>query len=297
MKTVVTGLLLLLLIMPTLAQDDEPTPVENFGQVLFSFALEIDDDDFGHARTLAASRDLKRYYVAGGDGYVYVYDDKGRYLEIIDTGFETPISDLAVDDDDRLYVVQSGSILLYDQDLQQIREIPGRLPGPYYSQIILLDDGTFYATQFFGPDNAFYHLNPDGTIASEAKSDFFSNLSDERVNMFDALRVGQDGYLYYFNQSSEIFFQFTEDGEILNRYRSLIDTFSLRGGILIDELSQVLLGAGGGIEIYGAKESLVNMIRLETSGFVHDMAFVSDGRLIAVQPDSVSVIQYGARDR
>lgn len=297
MKVLASLMILLLLLMPAGAQDSEDQPVENYGQVLFSFELDINDEDFGHARTLAVADDLSRYYVAGGDGLVYVYDDKGRRVETIGTPTSVPISDLAVDADKILYVLHQGSIQQYDADYQLLRELDGGLPTPYYSEIAFLDDGTFYAAQFFGSDDALFHLNPDGSVVTPQQLEFFSELSEERVGIFDALRIGQDGYLYYYNQSEEVFFQFTPEGEVLNRYRSLIDTFSLRGGILIDEKSQVLLGAGGGIEVYGAKETLIDTIELPHIGFVHDMTFVSDGRMVVVQPDRVSVIQYGERDR
>ncbi len=296
MKQIAPLILLILCVvwcLPLSAQDDVP---ENFGRTLLFFDVSVEDEDFGFPRTLGAAYDLSKYYVAGSDGFVYVYDEKGRFEETIETGETTPVNDLAVDRQGNLYVAHGGSIFIYDADNTFIREIAGSLGTQYYSRIVPLNDGTFYATEFFGGDSL-YHLNIDGSIASPTRVDFFSNLSDETVGIFDQFTVGQDGLFYYYNQDSEIFFQFDEDGELINRYTDLIDTFSLRGAILIDKDRQVLIGGSSVVEIYGAKESLVNTLALEENGFVSDMAFVSDGQLVVLQRQNISVLQYGERDR
>lgn len=295
MKQISLLILLILCVwcLPLSAQDDVP---ENFGRTLLFFDVSVEDEEFGFARTLGAAYDLSKYYVAGSDGFVYVYDEKGRLEETIETGETTPVNDLAVDREGNLYVAHGGSIFIYGADNSFIREIAGSLGTQYYSRVVPLNDGTLYAAEFFGGDSL-YHLNMDGSSASPVRADFFATLSGEDIGIFDQFTVGQDGLLYYYNKDSETFFQFDEDGELINRYTDLIDTFSLRGAILIDKDRQVLIGGSNAIEIYGAKESLVNTLALEGNGFVSDMVLVSDGQIVVLQRQNISVVQYGERDR
>jgi len=279
--------------IPILAQDEQP--VENFGRILLSFDLGIDDEDFSSARNVAAPTDLSVYYVSGADGLVYVYDDKGNFEGTLETGEDNIINDLAVDIDKRLIVAQNGALYIFDHEGTFLRKIPGNLITQYYSRVVPLEDGTFYAPQFFGDDRLF-HLNMDGSPVEPTREEFFEGISNESVGIFDQFVVGQDGYLYYYNQSEGSFFQFDESDEVLNRYDDLVDVFTLRGGIAVDENGRVLLGGNGGVEVYGAKEALVNTIAGDGTGFANDLQFASDGQLVILQTDAITVVQYGHRD-
>ncbi len=291
-KYVLVICIVLCSVLPTLTQDD---PVENFGRILISFEIVIDDNDFDSVVAFAAPSDLSRFYIAGNNGQVYIFDDKGDPQGILESEIDGGIDDMVVDVDNQLYIAHSGAIAFFDAEGEFIREIPGSLTTQYYSRLATLDDGTFYATTFFGGDTLF-HIGFDGRAVTPPHEEFFENMTGDSPGIFDHFMVGEDGFLYYYHQSEGSFYQFDEFGEVRNRYVELIEQFTLRDAMVVDEDGQILVGGSNGVEIYGEKESLVNQLAVDGRGFAQDMMFADNGQLVVLQSDRVTVLQYGARD-
>ena len=305
-RPLVIFLLSIVVTLPLLAQDATPTAVDikdipNFGQVIMKIDVPMDNRDFLLAKYVAVQPDLSRIYVASGaSGIVYIFDDKGQLLDEVDTVYEVPITDMIVGSDGNLYIAQLGNIDVYDRDGQRIRQILGVFSdGVIYSQVIPLPDKTLLAAQLFGDKDRLYHLDTDGTLIEESEPGYFSILNGYEFSQFDRVVLGQDGYLYYFSHEAKVMYQIDEDWELLAQYSGLIESPQgdpARTGVLVDANSRVLLGDFGGVQIFGDKEQLIYTIKLaEQYGFVHHMVFADNGLLITVQPNTVSIIQYGLR--
>jgi len=285
---------ILLCAVPIIAQDNEP--VENFGRVLLTFEINIEDDDFSYARNIAAPQDLSRFYITGGDGgIIHVFDDKGNPDGTIEMPVETIIEDVVVDSDNRLFVLISGSIYIFEPDGTFVREIPGSLATQYYSTLTASEDGTLYATQFFGGDRLF-HIYPDGTPVEPVREDFFGNLTGEDIGIFDLFTVGLDGFLYYYSRDEESFYQLDESGELLNTYSDIDTGPGILQNFKVDTRGQILIGNSFDVQIFGAKEALVNILTTGIRESVSEFMFADDGQLVILQRNNVTVIQYGPRD-
>lgn len=298
------AMLCYMVVVPVLAQDATPTPIPlddipDFGKVLLSFDIPSDDPDFLVSKRIAVQPDMSRIYVASGVvGLVYIFDDKGRELGQVDVVYDYPIQDMAVGADGNLYITQTNNINIYDRDGQLIREILGRFFDQIlYMRIALLDDKSIYAADFFSEKDRFYHLDNDGETITEYDVGFFSNLSGAKFSIWDEIVVGEDGFLYYFNDQTKTMFQIDAEGNLNNQYDGLIDnpsTDPIRSGILVDDAGQVWLGDFGEIIIFGAKEELIQTIKLgKEFDFVHDMAFTDTGLMVVAQPLTISIVQVG----
>lgn len=301
----------LMAVLPIMAQDTTPTPatvpfdpdaIPDFGRVVLSFEVPMDNNDFLLAKWVAVQPDLSRIYVGSGvAGIVYIFDDKGQLIGEVDTIYEFPPTDMIVGPDGNLYITQINNIYVYDQDGQRLREIPGAyLDDIIYTQVLPQDDKTMIVAQLFGDKDRLYHLDADGTVLRESERGFFSILNGDEYSQFDRITQGQDGYLYYFSDETKTMYQLDEDWTLRNQYNGLIaepSTDPARSGVLVDEGGNVLLGDFGGVEIYGEKEQLVHTLKLANEfDFVHHMTFANNGLLVTVQPRTVSIIQYGMRD-
>ncbi len=299
------GLLLMSLSISLVAsaQDStfDPDTIPNFGRVLLKFDVPMEDNNFLLAKHIAVQADLSRIYVgSGAAGIVLIFDNKGNLLGEADVLYEAPVTDMAVGYDGNLYTIQFGNIYVYDPDGIRIREILGDFSNDVsYDRIVPMPDKTLYALDVFSEKDRLYHISAEGETLFTSELGFFSSITGSQNDIFDEFKLGQDGYLYYFNNEGKQMVQLDTDLNLINIYDDLItDTQSpQRSAMLIDEAGKVLFGNNGGIELYGEKEALIYTIKLDTEySFVYDIAFADDGVLVAVQNTSVTVLQYGLRD-
>lgn len=297
--------------MPVMAQDATPTAADakafnpadilDFGEIVLSFDIPMDNRDFLLGKLIAVQPDLSRIYVASGvSGIVYIFDDKGRLLDEVDTFYEYPATDMIVGADGNLYVVQATSVFIYDRDGQRIRELPSTsLDDTIFLRVAPLDDKTMYTADFFNDKGQLFHLDSEGVVIWESERGFFDLISGDVISIFDQITLGQDGFLYYFSDEAKTMYQINDDWEVSVQYSGLITEQNdpQRTGVLVDAQGKVLLGYYGGVQVFGEKEQIVAEIKLaEQFAFVHHMAFADNGLLAVVQPNTVSVIQYGLRD-
>lgn len=285
------------------AQDNtfDPDAIPNFGRVLLQFDVPMEDNNFLLAKHIAAQPDLSRIYVgSGAAGIVLIFDNKGNLLGEADVLYETPVTDMAVGYDGNLYTIQYGNIYVYDPDGTRIREISGDfLNDISYDRVVPMPDKTIYALDVFSEKDRLYHISADGDTLFTSELGFFSTITGSQNDIFDEFKLGQDGYLYYFNNEGKQMVQLDADLEVINIYDDLITDPQnpQRSAMLIDKDSKVLFGNNGGIEMYGNKEALIHTIKLDAEySFVYDIAFADDGVLVAVQNTSVTILQYGLRD-
>ena len=289
------------------AQDDDTTfdtdTIPNFGRVLLSVEIPMEDNDFLIARHLAVQPDLSRIYVGSiAAGIVLVLDEKGTVIDQVDVFYEGPITDMGVGADGNLYVVQFGDLYVYDRDGRQIEKLAGDFSNKIqFDQVVPAPDKTLYLIDVFSEKDRLYHLTTDGDELLTSERGYLSDITGDDPSIFDQLRLGQDGFLYYFSDEARQMLQMDDTFEVVNTYSNLLTDTSgtQRTAMLIDDAGRVLFGEMDVIEIYGAKEELVYTIELGSESsfpFVYDMAFADNGQLVILQGTQLTIIQYGERN-
>jgi len=298
------GILCLATVMITAQDDDttfDPDSIPNFGRTLLEFEIPMEDNDFLLAKHLAVQPDLSRIYVgSGAAGIVLVFDDKGNQIDEVDIFYEAPVNDMAVGADGNLYVIQFNELFAYDPDGRLIAELAGDvLEGLSFDRVVPAPDKTLYLLDSFSDKDRLYQYDTDGTELVATERGYLGGVTGDDPSLFDEFRLGQDGFLYYFSDDAKIMVQMALDFEVTNTYENLITAVggSQRTAMLIDEQGQVLFGANGGVEIYGAKEELVYTLKLpDEFSFVHDIAFADNGQLVVLQSNTLTIVQYDKRD-
>ena len=155
---IVTVILSLFFAIPALAQDPTPTlepfdpeAIPNFGAILLTFDIPMDNRDFLLGKWIATQPDLSRIYVGSGvSGIVYIFDEKGRLLDEVDTIYEFPPTDMVVGADGNLYIVQGNNVYIYDRDGQRVGELDSfSMDDVIFSRVAPLEDKTVYVADFF----------------------------------------------------------------------------------------------------------------------------------------------------
>lgn len=182
-------------------------------------ALEFGSEGIGagqfkDARSIGIDGEGRVYVAEYQGGRVQIFDAQGKFLKQWMADTKTPIRNLAVDRQGKVYVAQSGKIQSYDgMSGNALGEVGKPDAGQYafYADVYAALDGSLYA---IGQNSNIVHIGSDGAIKSTIKA---ADKVGEKVN-FDKVAVDGNGNIYALDDHQYSIFKFSPDGRYITRF-------------------------------------------------------------------------------
>jgi len=227
-------------------------------------ALEFGSEGIGagqfkDARSIGIDGEGRVYVAEYQGGRVQVFDAQGKFLKQWMADTKTPISNLAVDRQGKVFVVQAGKIQSYDgMTGAQQGEVGKPDAGQYafYSDVYAALDGSLYA---IGQNSNIVHIGSDGAIKSTIK---VADKVGERVS-FDKIAVDGSGNIYALDDHQYSIFKFSPDGRYITRFggkgKEQGQIYSPQN-IAVDGQGRIYVSdTGHGIDVFDSNGRFINV--------------------------------------
>jgi len=224
---------------------------------------------FQDADAMAVDRQ-GRIYVADNSLRVQQFDEEGEFLKLWQIPSETgyykrarSIEKIAVDDNDRLYVLMVGLVLVYENSSSEMSKIINFAPDSILDFAFRSDGAKLYLTSD-GETESLYHITGKGKTvrriigfhteaADAAMSPRGIGLAAIRLavdgagNIFSVYALGDLGsYQLSYNEEDFMIFRFTPEGKYVNKFVRTMNSC----GIAVDNQSRVYISDNDSIKIY-----------------------------------------------
>lgn len=182
-----------------------------FAAEILRFGGEGAGGGFFRDNRLIAVDGMGRVYSANyNGGQLQQFDESGKFLTQWSIGENINLRDLAADKKNRIYVLNSRDLVIYDGSTQQIL---GKSERPNYKSLALDANGQLYALT---EGNALIKLDESGKSANTPVS-LSKQLSFESKKL-DNLTIDGAGNFYVFDSDQKYVLKYSPDAKFLVRF-------------------------------------------------------------------------------
>lgn len=273
----------------TIPTDEVPTP-DPYIQPILEFGDEgTAPGKFDDARQIAVDMDRNIYVADYNTGRLQKFDPQGRFVYqiMVEPGRNGTwiISDLAIDPDNRLYVVRVGDLLIYDgSNGNLISSINGQDMDAYFQSIAIDPSKRLYAVSTSALDDSLFILDSKGNI--QQFDEFVTQVNSDDAAMDLTIAVDGMGNSYVLSTFGRQVYSYNRFGEFVDRFGSINDesgSFWTASGIAVDGKQRIYMPNLSDIQIFDNNGfPISNLMVKPGTGALRDLAIDSEGFLYLI---------------
>lgn len=273
----------------TIPTDEVPTP-DPYIQPILEFGDEgTGPGKFDDARQIAVDMDRNIYVADYNTGRLQKFDPQGRFVYqiMVEPGRNGTwiISDLAIDPDNRLYVVRVGDLLIYDgSNGNLISSINGQDMDAYFQSIAIDPSKRLYAVSTSALDDSLFILDSKGNI--QQFDEFVTQVNSDDAAMDLTIAVDGMGNSYVLSTFGRQVYSYNRFGEFVDRFGSINDesgSFWTASGIAVDGKQRIYMPNLSDIQIFDNNGfPISNLMVKPGTGALRDLAIDSEGFLYLI---------------
>jgi len=253
---------------------------------------------FDDSRFIDVDQDGNLYVADYIDGRVQKLDPSGKFVWLVNIppkeNGNTPIRDLVVTLDGRVYVARSPDILVYNPDGSLSMTIRGDSPTTYYEVLDIDPSNTLFALHSFDESTSLVKMNTQGETLLRV-DDLDSQLG--KHNRLHSVRMAVDGLgnIYLLNGSGEALYLFDPNGQfrdILVSKGEAPGQLNFSMNVAVDGQGRIYLINNSQIQVLDAQGSFLKGFDIDYSyGSPFDLALDLEGNLYLVT-SSGNILKY-----
>lgn len=270
-----------------------PTPTPNLNLLEFG-GKGTSNGLFQDASALAVDK-KGRIYVADDTLRVQQFNEKGEFLKLWQIPSQTKhykkartIQKIAVDDEERLYVLVGGVVQMWEQNTTDLPEVTFHAAPDFMVDFAIRSDGGLLMVSVNNDIETLIFMNRSEKVTKRMRG-FHSETADAAMTPFEtglaAIRLAVDGagnifsvyafgdlgsYSLSYNADELLIFRFTPEGKYVNKFVQTMNSV----GIEVDNQSRIYISDNDSINIYKNNGELVSSVTDLTS----IEAFALDGQ-------------------
>ncbi len=270
--------------------NEVPTP-NPYIQPILEFGDEgTGPGQFDDARQIAVDMERNIYVADYNTGRLQKFDPQGRFVYqiLVDPGRNGTwiISDLAIDTENRLYVVRVGDLLIYNgSNGSLISTINGQDMDAYFQSLAIDPSNRLYAVSTTASDNSLFIFNSKGNL--QQFDEFVSQVNSDDAALDLTIAVDGVGNSYVLSTFGRQVYLYNRFGEFVDRFGSIYndesDSFWTASGIAVDGKQRIYMPNLSDIQIFDNNGfPISNLLVQPGTGALRDLTIDSEGFIYLV---------------
>lgn len=274
------------------AQTEDQAPTEiPFASLVLQFGAEgSGPGQFDDARQISV--DPQGYiFIADYDtGRLQQFDPAGNFLQMWriepDRNGNNYVSDLAAGFDNRIYVVRSGDILIYQAgEVGLVNTIPGEFPETYHSGLAIDPSNRLYSLAQAGIGDDLIQLEANGSLVRRVP-DIISAVDSSTPPEDDVIAVDGLGNTYFLSVFEPQVYKYDIQGRYLDRFGSPGNQAGFLGSpskLAVDSQGRIYILDRDYIQVFDNSGLFLNALKWDYSlGTPRDIALDINGYLYVI---------------
>jgi sugar lactone lactonase YvrE/DNA-directed RNA polymerase subunit RPC12/RpoP len=266
-----------------------------FAKPVLTFGSQgIGQGMFSDARSVAVEANGNIVVGDYEDGRVQTFDSSGKYLSTFSVG-DSGVDALAVSPDDKLYIIHSGVVSIYDPNGQELGQVLGANGA---DALAFGQDGSLY---ILTDEDQVKHFDTSGNLTLTIQDAFSSVTGSAESTQYIA--VDGIGNIYIIGDSSCTALKYSPTGQYLDQFSgeaahsgpAIPGTVFNPSGIGVDGYGRIFISDwNSDVQVFDSNDTPLQSIDVLTLGFTSNpfgMTLDNQGKLYLALGDKIMVLK------